>query len=344
MLPQQHEQRQAGRCHPLRGAATVLLGLGLVGSFLLGARAAGAATEQGRKFPRFRLELAAGATMLDPASLNLLVDSDRRFQELSYEAYYDYLRRNNLLLAWSKSASGQRQEVKNAILPGIRLKYYLCDFLAVSAGFQYLKSGGPQDLTFIYTRHELSNEQYVETLRTTPYRLGVEAKSASIGLHYVRNIGRSLTAEGFLAAGLMWASCRYQSSWTYSWVIRGSNYTWAPFDSSGLLEMEGSGKGFFWEAGARVEIPVGGAFRAFLEGGYARQSVDSLSGGGREVQGQSSESWEGQWQIQKETVTAPWGTLDLRTPSNRRREGVETEDFRLDLSGFRLRLGLSLSF
>ena len=66
--------------------------------------------------------------------------------------------------------------------------------------------------------------------------------------------------------------------------------------------------------------------------------------GGRELQGQSSESWEGKWRIQKEQVVAPWGTLDLRTPSNRQREGVETEDFRLDLSGFRLRLGLSFAF
>jgi hypothetical protein len=108
--------------------------------------------------------------------------------------------------------------------------------------------------------------------------------------------------------------------------------------------MEGSGRGFFWEAGARLDIPVGGGFKACLEGGYAHQAVDSISGSGSELQGQSSKSWEGEWRVQKEQVVAPWGTLDLRTPSNRQREGVETEDFRLDLSGFRLRLGLSLGF
>ena len=65
--------------------------------------------------------------------------------------------------------------------------------------------------------------------------------------------------------------------------------------------------------------------------------------GGRELQGQSSESWEGKWRIQKEQVVAPWGTLDLRTPSNRQREGVETEDFRPDRRSFKdqIRKGIS---
>jgi hypothetical protein len=335
---QKFEGRQAGRPHPLLRAVTVLLSIGLLGSLSYGAG------EPGRNFPRFRLELAAGYALLDPAGLNLLVDSDNRFQEFSYEAYYDYLRQNNLLRSWSKEATGERHEVKTAILPGLRLKYFLFDFLAVSAGFQYLRGGGSQDLTFTYTRNELTNEQYIETLAVVPYRLTAEAELASIGLHLSTKIGRAVNAEGFLAAGLMWAACRYQSSWAYTWVIQGPNYTWTPYESSGRLEMDGSGRGFFWETGARLDIPVGGGFRAYLEGGYARQAVNSISGSGGELQGQSSESWEGQWRIQKETVVAPWGTLDLRTPSNRQREGVETEDFRLDLSGFRLRLGLSLAF
>ncbi|HEX9902939.1 MAG TPA: hypothetical protein VGB72_08760, partial [Acidobacteriota bacterium] len=285
-----------------------------------------------------------GYALLDPADLNLLVDSDNRFQEFSYEAYYNYLLQNNLLRSWTKETSGERPRVKTALLPGLRLKYHLFDFLAISAGFQYLRGGGSSDLMFVYTRNELSNERYVETLTAAPYQLTVEAALASIGLHFSKKIGRSMTAEGFLAAGPLWAVCRYRSSWTYTWIIQGPNYTWTPFDSTGLLEMDGSGRGFFWETGARLDIPVKGRLRAFLEGGYARQAINSISGNGRETQGQSSESWEGEWQIQKETVTAPWGTLDLRTPSNRQREGVEAEDFRLDLSGFRLRLGLSLAF
>jgi hypothetical protein len=326
--------------HFLLRMATVLLGLGLLGSFCLGA----GTPETGKKSRRFRLELLGGYGLLDPADLNLLAESDDRFQEFSYEAYYDYLLQNNLLRSWSKEMSGERHQVKTALLPGLRLKYYLFDFLAVSAGFQYLRGGGSEDLLFTYSRNELSEERYIETLTASPYQLTAEAALASIGIHFSKKIGRSLTAEGFLAAGPLWATCRYKSSWTYVWIIRGPNYTWTPYDSEGSLEMNGSGRGFFWETGARLELPIAGRINCFLEGAYAQPVVHSVSGSGRELQGQSSESWEGEWQIQKETVTAPWGTLDLRTPSNRQREGGETETFRLDLSGFRLRLGLSFAF
>jgi hypothetical protein len=339
MQPQSYEQRQANGPHPLSRAVGALLGIALLA---VPAFAAGA-SNPGRDFPRFRLELTAGNAWLNPSGLNLLAESDDRYQEFSHEDYYNYLVQNGQLRSWNKSVSGERGRVKIAPLLGLRLKYYLFDFLAVSAGFQYSRGGGSQELVNGYSRNELSNERYLETLTVAPYRLSLDARQASVGLHYARSLSPSLAVEGFLAAGVLWATARYQSSWTYTWVIQGPNYTWTPYDSSGLLEMDGSGRCLFWEAGARLEIPVGGGFRAFLEGGYARQAIDSISGSGRESLGPLDERWEGQWRIQRETVTAPWGTLDLRTPSNRRLEGLEAEPFRLDLSGFRLRLGLSLA-
>jgi hypothetical protein len=340
MSKQKFGGRPAGPHHLLPKMAAFLLGLGFLGSICLGA----SPSEAGQESRRFRLELMSGYALLSPADLNLLPESEDRFQEFSYKSYYDYLLQNNLLRSWSMDQSGARHQIKTALLPGLRLKYYLFDSLAISAGFQYLRGGGSDDLLFTYTRNELSEERYVETLTASPYQLTVEAALASIGLHYSKKIGPSTTVEGFLAAGPLWAVCRYKSSWTYTWIIHGPNYTWIPFDSTGSLEMKGSGRGFFWETGARLDIPVKGRLKAFLEGGYAYQVVNSVSGSGHEIQGQYSESWEGEWQIQKETVNAPWGTLDLSTPSNRQREGVETEKFRLDLSGFRLRLGLSFAF
>ena len=342
MSKQELSDRPTGPHHIVLRAAAVLLGLGLLGSVCL--EAGSQEPEAGQKTRRFSLELLGGYALLGPADLNLLPESGERFQEFSYEAYYHYLLQNSLLRSWSKETSGERARVKSGLLPGLRLKYRLFDFFSVSAGFQYLRGGGSDDFMFSYTRNELSEERYVETLTAAPYRLTVEAGLASIGLHFSNKIGRFMRAEGFLAAGPLWAVCNSRSDWTYTWAIQGPNYTWTPYDSTGSLEMDGSGKGFFWETGARLEVPVGGRFKAFLEGGYARQVIDSISGQGRETQGQSSESWEGEWRIQKETVAAPWGTLSLRTPSNRQRERVETEDFRLDLSGFRLRLGLSLAF
>ena len=335
MSKQELSGRPTGPHRFVLRAAAVLLVLGLLGSICLAA---------GQKTRRLSLELLGGYALLDPADLNLLPESGDRFQEFSYEDNYRNLQQRNLLRSWSKETSGERMRVKSGLLPGLRLKYRLLDFLSVSAGFQYLRGGGSDEYTFAYTRNELSEERYVETLTAAPDRLTLEAYLAPIGLHFSTKIGRSMTAEGFLAAGPVWATCRYRSDWNYTWEIQGPGYTWTPYDSAGSLEMDGTGKGFCWETGARLEVPVSGRFKAFLEGGYARQVIDSLSGQGRETQGQASESWDGEWRIQKETVVAPWGTLSLRTPSSRQREGVESEDFRLDLSGFRLRLGLSLAF
>lgn len=342
MSKQELRDRPNGAHHFVIRAVAVLLGLGLLGSVCL--EAGIREPEASPKKRRFSLELLGGGALLDPAGLNLLSDSGDRFQEFSYEDYYDYLLQNRQLRSWSKETSGKRARVKTGLLPGLRLKYHLFDSFSVSAGFQYLRGGGSDDFMFSYTRNELSDERYVETVTAAPYRLTVEAALASIGLHFAHTFGRFITAEAFLAAGPLWAVCRYRSNWTYTWAIQGPNYTWTPYDSTGSLEMDGSGKGLFWETGARLEVPVRGRLRAFLEGGYARQVIDSLSGQGRETQGQSSDSWEGEWRIQKETVAAPWGTLSLRTPSNRPRENVGTEGFRLDLSGLRLRLGLSLVF
>jgi hypothetical protein len=342
MLKQELRDGPNGAHHYVVRPVAILLGLGLLGSVCL--EAGSQQSDARQRTRRFSLELLGGGALLDPTDLNLLSDSGDRFQEFSYEDYYHYLLQNRLLRSWSKETSGKRARVKTAFLPGLRLKYHLFDSFSVSAAFEYLRGGGSGDFTFSYTRNELSDERYVETLTAAPYRLTVEAALASIGLHVVHTFGRFITAEGFLAAGPLWAVCRYRSNWTYTWAIQGPNYTWTPYDSTGSLEMDGSGKGVFWETGARLEVPLAGRLRVFLEGGYARQVIDSLSGQGREAQGQSSESWEGEWRIQKETVAAPWGTLSLRTPSNRPREGVETESFRLDLSGLRLRLGLSLAF
>jgi hypothetical protein len=342
MFKQELGGRPVGTPHFVIAAAAVLLALGLLGSVRL--EAGSREPEAGRRTRRLSLELLGGGGLLDPADLNAWPESGDRFQEFSYEAYYDHLLRNNLLRSWSKETSGKRTRVKTGLLPGLRLKYRLFDFFSFSAGFQYLRGGGSGDFMFSYTRNEPSGERYIETLTAAPYRLTAEAYLVPIGLHFSRKVGRNMTAEAFLAAGPVWTACRYRSDWTYTWEIQGPNYTWNPFDSTGSLEMDGSGQGFFWETGARLEVPVGGRIKAFLEGGYARQVIDSISGRGRETRGQASESWDGEWRILKETVVAPWGTLSLRTPSNHPREGVETESFRLDLSGVRLRLGLSVAF
>ena len=85
----------------------------------------------------------------------------------------------------------------------------------------------------------------------------------------------------------------------------------------------------------------------FLEGGYAYQVAKNISGEGREVIDSNNISWDERWSIREERISATWGEIDLESPfqfgTNASNDG-EFRNFKLDLSGFQLRLGLSFRF
>ncbi|MDH5744883.1 MAG: hypothetical protein OEZ52_15170, partial [Candidatus Aminicenantes bacterium] len=117
--------------------------------------------------------------------------------------------------------------------------------------------------------------------------------------------------------------------------------------SSGILEKKGSGTGIALDVGGRLAYPLFESLRIFLEGGYAYQVTKNISGDGREIKDDSSETWDGRWSIKREEIRTPWGELVLDIPTNYWPTNSDSEklrDFELDLSGFQLRLGLSFRF
>ncbi len=293
---------------------------------------------------RFRIELFGGLALLNPSDLNLLVDYDNRFQDFTYDAYLDYLRNNNLIQFWSKDTEGERKRIKNALPFGIRFRYNVLDFLALSVGFEYFQRNHSENLNFNYTRDELNDEYYAETLSFSPYEISVRAYQPSVGIHIFKRLGRLLTAEGFASGGPIFTKFKYESAWNYTWIIFGPDYAWRTYESNGLLEGDGTGTGISLEVGGRVSLAVFSKLEAFLEGGYAYRMVKNLSGAGQEVQAENTETWSGEWGIMTENFTAPWGILDLQFPTNRQMPGSQVEDFSLDLSGFRMRIGFSWRF
>jgi hypothetical protein len=304
---------------------------------------AGQKPEAGRR-GQIRLELLGGFSLLNPSDMNQFVDYDKSVQEFTYDAYFEYLRSNSMIQSWNKNADGERKKIKNALPFGIRFRYSLLDFLDVSAGFQYMRRGPSQSLNFLYTRNESAATQYLESLVITPYELDVRAYYPSLGVHVHKQIGRILKAEAFFTGGPLFGECSYENQWHYVWAIQEPGYSWETYTSEGLLSEEGSGTGISLEIGGRFGIPVRRKIDIFLEAGYAYQVVRSLSGSGLEIRGEDSETWQGRWRMKAETMTTSWGTRHLLYPTNYRTEGTGIEDFRLDLSGFRLRIGVSWAF
>ena len=293
---------------------------------------------------KFSLEIFGGYGSLNPSDLNLFVDADNSYQDFVYDRYFDYLESGNMIESWIKSETENRKKIKNLFPFGIRLRYKTLDFLAVSLGFEYLQKQYSDTLAFQYNREELYDEEYLEELNFDPYGLSIEAYLLSVGIHIFKQFREIVTAEAYLLGGMLFAECAYTSSWNYTWFIQGQGYKWLTYQSSGHLEYEGSGIGTSVEAGGRISLPVSRTLGFFVEGGYAYQMVSSLSGSGREVNGEYNESWEGDWKIKTETLTSVWGTTEIKAPTNYQVGGDGFEDFKLDLSGFRLRIGFSFLF
>lgn len=293
---------------------------------------------------KFSLELFAGYGSLNPSDLNLFVDADNLYQNFVYDSYFDYLVSSQMIESWTKSETGNRRKIKHTFPFGIRLRYKALDFLAFSLGFQYIQKQNSDNLFLQYNREELYDEEYVEELNFDPYGLSVEAYLPTIGIHMFKQFWDELTAEAYVLGGVIFAECSYTSDWDYAWTIQGQGYSWLTYQSSGLIEYEGSGYGMSVEAGGRVSLPVFSTLGFFVEGGYAYQSVKSLSGSGIEINGEYNENWEGDWKIKNETLTSVWGTLDIQAPTNYQTNEEGFEDFKLDLSGFRIRVGLSFFF
>jgi len=308
---------------------------------LLLATARPAACADDERQGRWRIELAAGFLAADPDDLNLAADAEELAQYLLYDGHLEHLRNSGQIRSWSADAQGDWTRVGMNLIVEPRLSCRLGGGFSLSAGVRFLRGGGESDLSFVFTRFLNSGDRYVETLGYSPYHLSVKGYWPSLGIQWGRRLGRASRLEGYAAAGPLLASVSYRSAWTYAWDMVGNNYAWPVFRDSGEREEEGSGTGAGLECGARIAWELGPSLSLFLAGGYSWQRVSSLSGSGREIRNGAEESWSGKWLLRSETLATPWETLAVRYPTCRPQGGADDAPFRLDLSGWQLRGGIS---
>ncbi|MBN2346342.1 MAG: hypothetical protein JXO51_08110 [Candidatus Aminicenantes bacterium] len=297
---------------------------------------------RGGKRCSLRLELGGGWQFLDPGDLNQAVAADDQLQDLQYERYLAHLQDAGSIRSWNARLEGRRRPVRGGAMFEPRLRLDFAGPLSVSAGLRVMEAGRSCELLSEYTRELGGGDQDVETLSYSPYRLSVRGWWPSIAVHFRRRLVRHFVAEAHAALGPLFASVRYRAAWTYAWDMRGPDYSWPVFRSEGEREEKGSGTGVGVELGGRFERALNRRLALFLAAGYYGGRVNSLSGTGREERAASTWTWSGKWLTRQETVITPWGTLSRRFPTCRPQEGASDSPFRLDLSGWLLRIGLSL--
>jgi hypothetical protein len=155
--------------------------------------------------------------------------------------------------------------------------------------------------------------------------------------------------EGFLAGGPVFARCSYYIDYQNAPLSDTGVIIDKTYWDVGELEEKGTGTGFSLEGGIRINFNIMKNFALFLEGGYAYQVVNQLSGSGYQTYNYETKTWKGEWAIKEVFISDLWGSGYFQLPSNA--WGVETDykyykirDFKLNLSGFRMKIGISYRF
>jgi hypothetical protein len=316
---------------------------------LLAVPAVRASQEDGKKL---QIELFGGFSTLNPKDLNERPQYDRLYEdfytELRYSFYQDIY---GNFVTYSGQVDGEFNEIKRALPVGLRLKYKLTPTLAVSLGFKYLSD--KQDSRVIYEYDvrlvEPDAVQFYDEFtllqENSPYSISAKAYIPMVGVHYRIGKIRFLNLEAFLAAGPMFASCKFMRR-RYASSLDSYHYQ-TEVDSS--LEMTGKGTGLALEAGLQVNLKLIKNIYLLVEGGYAYQTAWNITGpGSSETTTRDSNmagytdnaSWDGRWAMAEGYLTDEWGRFSYSYPTGQ--PGDENaRDFKLDLSGAQIRVGLS---
>jgi hypothetical protein len=304
--------------------------------------------EKSRKIKeRFQLEFFGGFSTLNPADLNLRAEHDVEFTKFYYDDYYAFEKEYGSIVSYTKNMDGEFKQMKHAMPFGFRLKYFLNKSIAISLGFEYIKKNQSSDIRIQYNIVDSVLGQYVLDKEISPFALSTEGYIPSIGIHYEKKITRSIGIEGFLSGGPLFADCSYFLDYRSSPIA--GDIPIVELSDWGELEEKGRGTGFGLNGGVRMNIDIGKNFGLFLEGAYAFQVVNKLSGPGSHQYNYSRRTWEGDWGIKELFVEREWGNVYFQLPSNSweavsNSEYYKIRDFKLDLSGFRVRIGISYRF
>ncbi len=307
-------------CH--RSAAGIVSFLLLFSAFLTG-------TE------RFQIELYGGISFINPKDFNLLSKAEQQYNDIyfiqrlrHFEGYF----------------VNDFPKIKETIPAGFRIRYKVSEKLSVSLGIEGFIQKKEISLEGSFGYSSTTSENH--TKKYDPFQLGLSGYAVMGGVHFRLPVGRKTDIEIGGAAGWAKADFDFSSNWSYTASYHGTSVSYDSIDGS-ILEGDGTGNGFAAQAMLRLNRMLGRNFGFFVETVYTFCRMKSIEGSGREVRiGILEEnSWEGTWGIKREEIHVLWGDAEVTVPTNYWHEWTASQyerDFVLDLSGFRLSLGICI--
>ena len=286
---------------------------------------------------RFQIELYGGISFINPKDFNLFSQAEKHYNDIYF---IEYLR------SYDGYFVNEFPEMREVIPAGLRLRYHIFEKFSFSLGVEGFAQTKEKTFEGSFGYSTTATENH--TKRYDPYRLKVSGYSVMGGVHYRLPVGSKTDIEAAAAAGWSKANFKFSSNWSYETMYQATSVSYQAVDG-GVLEGDGSGNGFAAQASLRLNRMLGKRFGFFVETGYHYCQITSLHGGGREtrigIPGETT--WEGTWGIKKEEIQTLWRDKTVSVPTNYWSSWTEIQrerDFILDLSGFRLIIGVCFQF
>jgi hypothetical protein len=302
----------------------------------------GFSKEPGKK--KFQVEVFAGFSTLNPGDLNANPNTYAQVMKFWYEDRYEYYARVGYIQSFSKNQEGGFQTIKYSLPFGFRLKYYVFKPLALSLGFKYLAPGETSDFRHQAVLTENNGAQTIYIQEYSPHTISAKGLIPTLGIHFEKRLSNVIGLEFFVCGGPLFA----QLKWNYdSRTEETSNGNVTSTSTRNVVE-KGSGTGVALDGGFRINYSMGKHLGLFVEAGYTYQVVNSLQGPGHDIQdGEIIDQWEGEWGMKEYYNADYWGIFDMVLASNYWEYGESNlwvRRFKLDLSGFQARIGITYRF
>jgi hypothetical protein len=227
------------------------------------------------------------------------------------------------------------------------LKYFLNKSTAISLGLEYMSRDQTSNIKRQYILAISPGAAYSIHRDISPYSISTKGYIPTSGIHLGKRITRSLEIEGFISGGIIFAECGLLWEYQGMEVLEVGIELDDPDFSLQDAQLNGKGTGFALKGGARINIDMGKNVGLFLEGEYAHQEINNLSGPGSNTEDFVTETWNAEWGVKGNLVVTDWGTVYYVWPSNywrREHKDYRIGDFKLDLSGFRMKIGIFCRF
>lgn len=303
------------------------------------------------------VECAAGFAALDPGDLNARPEAQQQRLEFLYRDGYEALQRFS-----GGAFSYVLEEAEGSALRGLhggfpmalRIGRVLGARVSLFAGLEFLGRQRTSWLRQTFRINDLRPDQvtvpgaYIVETGFPEYFLSARAWVPQLGVIVDVFRNRSWTGGVRMAVGPMFARVRTLESQHYR-KTDADGY-WQEWQQ--VVDMRGNGGGMTADAMARLELALSWRLGLQIEGGYALRRGSGFSGPGlyeyqyrdmNAARDPVKNRWQGEWRTQRMELQREWGRLAYALSGNDLGGAADAGSFRLDLSGWRLSLGLALA-